>query len=100
MKITDPKAKRIFNSLKCYECKESIESYPEDERDGRSDIELIREDIEYFLYMFEEVEGVYSADLEEAREIKRRTKNYKVTPYYRTTLKPVYLLGIDTRIRR
>lgn len=90
MKITDKKALKIVNSIKCYECKESIESYPEDERDGKTDLEIIKDEIDYFVYMFEEVEGSFKGDLDEAKEIRRRTKNYKVTPYYVSTLKTVY----------
>jgi hypothetical protein len=80
MEFTDKRARKIVNSLKCYECKESIESYPEDERDGKEDLAIIREEREYFIYMFEEVDGALSGDLEEAREILRETKNGKVNP--------------------
>ena len=69
MLFTDKQARKIFNSIKCYECKESIESYPEDERDGMTDIDIIRQEVEYFIYLFEEVDGALSGDLEESREI-------------------------------
>jgi len=80
MLFTDKQARKIFNSIKCYECKESIESYPEDERDGMTDIDIIRQEVEYFIYLFEEVDGALSGDLEESREILRETHNGKTIP--------------------
>ena len=34
MKITSKKALTVWRSIKCAECKESIATYPEEERDG------------------------------------------------------------------
>ena len=90
MKFTDKTAEKIFKSIKCYEVKESIADYPEDERDGKSDLDIIREEVEYFIYMFEEVDGPFKESLASAREILRRTKNGKVEPIYLPSFKPVY----------
>ena len=90
MKFTDKEALKIFNSIKCYEVKESIDSYPEEERNGKTDLEIIRDEVDYFVYMFEEVDGVFKGSLEESREILRKTKNGKVSPIYLPSLRPVY----------
>ena len=90
MKFTDKEALKIFKSIKCYELKESIESYPEDERAGKTDLIIIRDEIDYYAYMFEEVDGVFKGSLEESREILRKTKNGKVSPVYLPSLRPVY----------
>ena len=89
MIVTDKDAKRILKSLKCYECKESIESYPEDERGDKTDLQIIRDEVEYFVYMFEEVEGSFKGDLDESREILRETRNGKYIPITRD-LRPKY----------
>lgn len=77
MKFTDKTAERIFKSIKCIEVKESIESYPEDERDDKTDLDIIRDEVEYFVYMFEEVDGAFKDDLERSRAILRETNNGK-----------------------
>lgn len=90
MKFTEKRAIKIINSIKCYEAKESIETYPEEERDGKSELEIILNELEYFVYMFEEVDGAYSDDLYRSREILRRTCNGKSIPIDRKTFKPIY----------
>lgn len=90
MTITDKRALKIVKSIKCYEAKESIESYPEEERNGKTDLDIILSELEYFAYMFEEVDGVYKGDLDESREILRKTHNGKSIPISLTTLKPIY----------
>lgn len=90
MNITDKEALKIFKSIKCYELKESIESYPEEERDGKTDIAIIRDEIDYFVYMFEEVDGVFKGSLDESREILRETNNGRSIRISLPSFKPVY----------
>lgn len=90
MKFTDKEALKIFKSIKCYELKESIESYPEDERDGKTDLIIIRDEIDYYAYMFEEVDGVFKGSLEESREILRKTNNGKTCRILLPSLKSEY----------
>lgn len=90
MKFTDKRALKIIKSIKCYEARESIESYPEEERDGKTELEIVLDELEYFVYMFEEVDGSLKGDLDESREILRRTSNGKTIPISLTTLKPIY----------
>lgn len=90
MTITDKRALKIVKSIKCYEAKESIESYPEEERDGKTDLDIVLDELEYFVYMFEEVDGTYKEDLDESREILRKTQNGKTIPISLTTFKPIY----------
>lgn len=90
MKFTDKRALKIVRSIKCYEVKESIESYPEEERDGKTDLDIILSELEYFAYMFEEVDGAFKGDLDESREILRRTSNGKSLLINASTFKPVW----------
>lgn len=80
MNITDKKAKAILDRIAMEELFESIEDYPEDERDGRSDMEFITDEISYFVSNFNESGHVYEEDLQEARRILRETKQGKVIP--------------------
>lgn len=77
MIMTSKTAVKVWRSIKCAECKESIETYPEAERDGKTDEEIVKGEIEYFIELFEEEGTTLNGDLEEAREIIRETKNGK-----------------------
>lgn len=90
MKFTDKRALKVIKSIKCYEARESIESYPEEERGNKSELEIVLDELEYFVYMFEEVDGSYKGDLDESREILRKTNNGKTIPISLTTFKPIY----------
>lgn len=79
MRITDRKALSIFNKLKCPELRESIETFPEEEREGKSDLEIIADEIDYFKELFEDG-TIFSEALEEARECLRNTENGKIMP--------------------
>lgn len=90
MIITDKSLKKLVKSIKCYEVKESIESYPEQERGDKTDLEIIRDEVEYFIYMFEEVDGAFKDDLDHSREILRKTHNGKTIPIDIRSFKPIY----------
>lgn len=80
MKLTDKKAISIYKRLKCAEARESIEEYPDDERDGRSDLEFIADEVSYFRSNYEEDGCAFKDALEWARECLRDTKNGKIMP--------------------
>ena len=90
MNITDKEALKELNRVKCYNLDEDIEDYPEDERDGRTDIQILADEVSYFVSNYSEGGHVLCEDLEEAKEILRRTKNGKVMPLWESTLTPVY----------
>lgn len=90
MKISDPKALKILRSIKMVECKESIETFPEEERNGESDLMIILNEVEYFKEFYEEAETVFNDDLNNARYILRRTQRGKFIPLDPVTFKPVY----------
>jgi len=77
MTLTSKTAVKVWKSIKCAECKESIETFPEAERDGKTDEEIVKGEIEYFIELFEEEGTTLNGDLEEARVIIRETKNGK-----------------------
>lgn len=83
MKITDKEALRQLKIIRFYELTESIETYPEEERDGRSDMEIILQEAQYFLDMYSE-DTVYYEDLERAKELLRESKNGKIVPCWNT----------------
>lgn len=78
MKLTDKKAISIYKRLKCYDLVESIDSYPEDERDGRSDLQFLADEISYYRSCFEEDGHCFNDDLQNSKDLLRETKNGKV----------------------
>lgn len=81
MKLTDKTAIKILRRAKSSDLEDHIRSYPEDEIDGKTDIEILRDEIEYLVDMYEEDGTIYSGDLQEAREILRDTNNGKTNRF-------------------
>lgn len=90
MKIIDKTVLRELNTVRCLELEEDIDSYPEDERDGRSDMEFFADEVSYFVSLYFEGGTCHSEDLDWAREVLRETENGKVMPLWSGTLQPKY----------
>lgn len=88
MKITDEYVIKELNRVRSFDLEESIETYPEDERDDRSDLQILADETSWILSNYEEDGHVLCDSLEESKEILRETKNGKVIPLWASTLKP------------
>ena len=69
MKLTDKDAIKALNKLGIYELWDMIDSYPEDERDGRTDWEMVANEASYLLSCCDEEGHTHKEDLDEAREL-------------------------------
>lgn len=90
MTITDPKAIKIIKRINDSILTETIESYPDNERDGRSDMEFLADEISYQISLYHEDGHDWEEDLREARRKLRETENGKITPVDPITFKPKY----------
>ena len=90
MKITDKQVLKELKRVRSCELDMSLETYPEDEREGRSDAQVVADEISYILSCFDEDGHVLCDDLEESRRILRETKNGKVSPLWTQSLTPMY----------
>lgn len=90
MKIKDKQVLKWLKSIGCLELDERIADYPEDERDGRSDIQFFADELSYALDNYNEDGHCWHEDLEQSRELLRKTKNGKCIPLDPKTLKPKY----------
>ena len=90
MNITDKEVLKELKRVRSGELEDSVFDYPENERDGRSDMQVLTDELSWILSNFKEDGHVLCEDLEEAREILRETKNGKVIPLWESTLKPIY----------
>jgi len=90
MKITDTKVLDMIKRMRSCELEEAIDAYPENERDGRSDIQFFADEAGYILSLYEEDGTCHYDVLKESRYILNRTKYGKAIPVWLSTLKPVY----------
>lgn len=84
MKITDKEVLKQLKIVRCSDLDENIRTLSEDGIEGRSDMQVLKDELEYLLSMYDEGGTCYSEDLEQAREFMRETKNGKVIPCYNT----------------
>ena len=89
MKITDPKAIAIIRKLDDSVLNENIENYPDEERDGRSDLDFLADEISYLVSFYLDDDHQWNYDLQEAKEIVSRTRKGTVVPVD-MDLHPVY----------
>lgn len=84
MNITDKKALRWIKIANCDELRESIDSYPEDERGGRDDLQFLADEVSYRTSLYTEGGTSVGEDYEEAVEFLRESNNGKRMVYYHT----------------
>lgn len=89
MILTNPEVLKALHKVACEELYESIEYYPEDERDGRDDWQMLADEAGYILSCYEEDGHCFKDDLEWAREKLRETKHGKIIPLDPQTFKPL-----------
>lgn len=75
MKLTDQEAIKALKKVRVWDLEQMIEDYPEDERDGRSDWDMIANEAGWLLDALNEDGNANHDALLEAREIIRDTKN-------------------------
>ena len=80
MKLTDVEAIKALRKVRCYDLEMMLSDYPEDERDGRTDWDMIANEAGWLLDAFNEYENANHEALQEARQILRDTKNGTVFP--------------------
>lgn len=80
MNITDKQVQKWIDKLSDYTLEESIRTLPEEEREGRSDIQIFADELSYELSKYHEDGWEQKEDLEEARRILRETENGKANP--------------------
>lgn len=90
MKLTDEKAIKMLRRARLIEVEESLDCYPEDERDGRSDMQMLADEAGYVYSCYLEDGHCFKDDLDDSREKLRETKYGKVIPVNPTTFKPLH----------
>lgn len=80
MKITDKVVIRELNIVRSLDLEESISNYPERERDGRSDMQFLADEVSYRISLYKE-ETATAEEYEEAQRFLRETsRNDEFSP--------------------
>lgn len=88
MELTNEKAVAMLLKARCYDVETSIENYPENERDGRDDFQVIADEAGYVLSCYYE-DGHCDNDARiEAIELLHETQYGKTIPIDPKTMKP------------
>lgn len=90
MKLTDEKVLKMLAKVRSSELEEMLETYPEDERSGRTDEEMLLNELSYLLETYEGYGFTQAEDFQRAKRILKETKYGKVMPYYFPACIPKY----------
>ena len=86
MKLTDQEAIKALRKVRIYDLEMMLADYPEDERDGRSDWDMIANEAGWLLDGFRSDDHANHEALEEAIDLIRQTKNGTVFPGLLTSI--------------
>ena len=86
VKLTDPEAIKSLKKVRCYDLEERLSDYPEEERDWRTDWDMIANEAGWLLDSFHDDSCANYEALEEAKELVRETKNGTVFPGLLTSI--------------
>ena len=87
--ITDKDVKKILKYIDMAELTESINTLPENERRLRSDLEILIDEIEYFIWNYESDGNIFGDALKESKDILKVTKRGKYIPISTVTFTPI-----------
>ena len=90
MRITDKEAIRLLKRANSPDLEGHVATYPEEERDGQSDLDIVLYELDYLVDMYENGGTVYSEDLEDALKVLKDTHNGKSIPVILPEFKFMY----------
>lgn len=83
MKISDKELKELVDKVKDFDLEENINSFPNDEIDGRSELDIVLDEVEWLIYCYEDYsisEGagfIQGVSLLSAKKLLEDTENGK-----------------------
>lgn len=78
MVLQDKDVKRWLKIANCIELTESMETLPENERDGRSDLQILADEVSYRLSLYTEGGTCTGEEYEEAVQFLKEVKGGKI----------------------
>ena len=100
MKFSDKDAKKMLQNVRSFDLEDDIANYPENERDGRSDLQILADEVSYLISLYSE-ETTTAEEYKAAKCFLKETKNGTVMPFYDTIPpKPKYSpLGLENKAK-
>lgn len=89
MELTNEKVIKMLKKARQYDVEEHIAMYPENERDGRDDWQMLADEAGYVYSCYLEDGHCFHDDLVESRRLLSETRYGKVIPLDRRTLRPL-----------
>lgn len=77
MELTDKEALWLLKRANSPDLTDHVLSYPEDEREGLSDVDIVIDEIQYLIELYEDTGNVYGDGLADAKVVMSETKNGK-----------------------
>ena len=78
MIIQDKDVKRWLKIANCTELTESMETFPENERDGKSDLQILADEVSYRLSLYTEGGTCTGEEYEEAVQLLKEVRGGKI----------------------
>lgn len=78
MLIQDKDVKRWLKIANCTELTESMETFPENERDGKSDLQILADEVSYRLSLYTEGGTCTGEEYEEAVQLLKEVRGGKI----------------------
>lgn len=88
MKLTDEIAIKMLKKVNSSILEEQVWYYPDNERDGRTDLEFLMDEVSYNYSCYLEDGHVWKDDYEDAKRLLRETKYGKTIPLDTRTMNP------------
>ena len=80
MIIKDPEARKVLKRANSEIIDEMVDSYPEDEIDNKSDLEIVLDEISYLVWKYEDDGTIQYEDLSFSKQVIKETDNGKSMP--------------------
>lgn len=75
MNVTDKEALKVLRKAKSDVVYELVESYPDDEIDNKSELEIVLDEISYLVWMYEDDSTLEYEDLKYSKQVLKDTDN-------------------------
>ena len=80
MKITDREALQLLKRANSETLWEYVDAYPEDELDNQSELDLVMDELEYLIFMYEDEGTIHYDNLRYSKMVLKETHNGKTMP--------------------
>ena len=89
MTLTDKTATDLIKKADSAELEYRIHIMTDEDREGRTDIEILFDEIDWLLYLYSDDECSFGYELKEAKKLMKKTNNGTFIPFSIETFRPI-----------